>query len=81
MQLSILTPVGKVFTGEVDSVTLPGLGGQFQILKGHAPLIAALQAGKVKVKTKGNLVVYQVKGGICEVINNKVSVLVEGVES
>ena len=49
MQLEIITPEIKVFSGEVDAVQFPGLDGSFQVLAGHAPIIAALQKGKVKV--------------------------------
>lgn len=49
MQLEIITPESKVFSGEVGAVQLPGLDGSFQVLKGHAPIISALQKGKVKV--------------------------------
>lgn len=81
MQLDILTPEGRIYSGEVESVILPGLGGKFQILKGHAPLIAALEPGKVKIKASGNAMEYQIKSGICEVINNKISVLTEGIDA
>jgi F-type H+-transporting ATPase subunit epsilon len=49
MHLEIITPETKIFTGEVDAVSLPGLDGWFQVLKGHAPIISALGKGKVKV--------------------------------
>jgi F-type H+-transporting ATPase subunit epsilon len=49
MQLEILTPESKVFSGEVLAVQLPGLDGSFQVLRGHAPIISALQKGIVKV--------------------------------
>lgn len=49
MQLEIITPEMKVFNGEVVAVQLPGLDGSFQVLKGHAPIISALQKGIVKV--------------------------------
>lgn len=49
MQLEIITPEFKVFSGEVVAVQLPGLDGSFQVLKGHAPVISALQKGVVKV--------------------------------
>lgn len=49
MQLEIITPEMKVFSGEVVAVQLPGLDGSFQVLKGHAPIISALQKGTVKV--------------------------------
>ena len=49
MQLEIITPEKKIFSGEVEAVQLPGLDGSFQVLKGHAPIISALQEGMVKV--------------------------------
>ena len=49
MYLEIITPETKIFSGEVEAVQLPGLDGSFQVLKGHAPIISALQGGKVKV--------------------------------
>jgi F-type H+-transporting ATPase subunit epsilon len=52
MQLEIITPESKVFSGEVDAVQLPGLDGLFQVLKGHAPIVSALTKGTVKVDLK-----------------------------
>lgn len=49
MQLEIITPESKVFSGTVEAVQLPGLDGSFQVLNGHAPIISALTKGKVKV--------------------------------
>lgn len=49
MYLEIITPESKVFSGSIESVSLPGINGSFQLLKGHAPIISALQKGKVKV--------------------------------
>lgn len=79
MQLDILTPEGKVFSGEADAVQLPGLDGLFQILNGHAPLIAALSSGVVKIENQGSKQTFNIKSGIVEVLHNKISVLTEGV--
>lgn len=49
MQLEIITPEAQVFAGKADAVQLPGLDGLFQILKGHAPIIAALGQGVIKI--------------------------------
>jgi len=49
MQLEIITPETKIFTGEVDAVLLPGLNGLFQVLNGHAPIISGLAEGEVKI--------------------------------
>lgn len=49
MQLEIITPEAKIFSGEASAVQFPGLDGSFQVLNGHAPIISALQEGQVKI--------------------------------
>jgi F-type H+-transporting ATPase subunit epsilon len=49
MHLEIITPEAKVFSGEANAVQLPGNDGVFQVLNNHAPIIAALNNGIVKV--------------------------------
>ncbi|WP_152270139.1 ATP synthase F1 subunit epsilon [Agriterribacter humi] len=80
MELEILTPERKLFSGEVYGVQLPGITGSFEILDKHAPLVSALGSGKIKVlKDKtGTTILYNINGGFAEVLNNKVAVLVEG---
>jgi F-type H+-transporting ATPase subunit epsilon len=81
MNLEILTPEKKLFNDEVYGVQLPGVGGLFEILEKHAPLVSALGQGKVKVlsdKAGNNIVTFQITGGFVEIINNKTTVLVEG---
>ena len=51
MTISVLTPDRTIFTGAVSSVTLPGTDGSFQLLDNHAPLVASLDAGRVKLLT------------------------------
>jgi F-type H+-transporting ATPase subunit epsilon len=77
MYLEIITPDKKVFSGEVISVKVPGTNGQFQVLKNHAPIISTLANGKVTVKTATETKIYDVKGGVVEVLKNKVVVLAE----
>lgn len=50
MQLEIVTPDKSLFKGEVDYVYCPGAHGSFGILNSHAPIIATLKNGEVKVK-------------------------------
>lgn len=80
MNLEILTPEKKLYSGEVYGVQMPGISGSFEVLDKHAPLVSALKAGRVKVlKDKQNhLVNFDIQGGFVEVLNNKVTVLVEG---
>lgn len=78
MNLEIITPGKEVFKGEVSLVQLPGLDGLFEVLANHAPLISALQAGKVKITDDQDQTQYfEINGGIVEVLNNKVLVLAE----
>ena len=82
MNLEILTPERKIFSGEVYGVQMPGISGSFEVLEKHAPLVSALKPGRLKVlKDKQNhFAHYNIQGGFVEVIDNKVSVLVEGAE-
>lgn len=81
MQIEILTPEKKLFTGDVYGVQLPGVNGSFEVLEKHAPMVSALGSGKVKIlldKT-GKSNSYSISGGFIEVLNNKVTVLLEAV--
>ena len=79
MYLEILTPDRKLFTGDVTSVKVPGSKGQFEVLKNHAPLISSLETmGQVRVITTENKTVYfDIKGGVIEVLKDKVIILTE----
>jgi F-type H+-transporting ATPase subunit epsilon len=80
MTLEILTPDKKVFEGEVNSVTLPGTMGSFEILNNHAPIISTLEDGKLVVRSaNGKDDVFLIKGGVVEANNNQVMVLAEGI--
>ena len=78
MYLEIITPDKKVFEGEVESAIFPGTDGFFQILNSHAALISTLGEGPITYSSKkeGKDSV-TVKGGVVEVLNNKVVALVE----
>ena len=80
MHLEILSPEKKIYSGEADGVQMPGVTGSFEVLNNHAPMIAALATGKMRVRTGKENTIYNIKGGFVEVQNNYVSVLVEGVE-
>jgi F-type H+-transporting ATPase subunit epsilon len=59
---------------------MPGISGSFEVLDKHAPLVSALKAGRVKVlrDKQNHTTSYDIQGGFVEVLNNKVTVLVEG---
>lgn len=78
MLLDIITPDEKLYTGEVTSVVLPGIDGELGVLNNHAPLITALKEGTIYIiKESGENESFETKGGIVEVLNNKVIVLAE----
>ncbi|OOQ58103.1 ATP synthase F1 subunit epsilon [Mucilaginibacter pedocola] len=79
MTLEILTPDKKVFEGDATSVTLPGALGSFEILNNHAPIISTLNDGKLTVREGGKEDIFFIKGGVVEALNNKVTVLAEGI--
>jgi len=80
MNLEILTPEKKLFSGEVYGVQMPGISGSFEVFEKHAPLVSALKAGRVKVlkDKQSHFSFFEIQGGFVEVLNNKVTVLVEG---
>jgi len=49
MFLEIVTPEAILFSSEVDSITVPGIDGDFQMLNNHAPIVSVLREGVVKV--------------------------------
>ncbi|MEM6644042.1 MAG: ATP synthase F1 subunit epsilon [Bacteroidota bacterium] len=82
MFLEIVTPEEKVFEGEVVQATFPGSDGSFQVLNNHAAMVSVLGKGDIKYQQeKQKEVRLLVEGGVVEVINNKVNVLVEKIFS
>jgi len=78
MTLEILTPETKLYSGDVYGVQLPGIEGSFEVLDRHAPLVAALGKGNIKVlETKTDFTNYKIESGFVEVLDNKTTVLVE----
>jgi F-type H+-transporting ATPase subunit epsilon len=51
MNITVLTPDREIFAGSIKSVKVPGVNGEFQILKNHAPIVSALSTGKVTIVT------------------------------
>ena len=78
MKLDITTPDKQLFSGEAILVQLPGLDGLFEVLKDHAPLVAALKKGQIKVELNdGQTEYYDINGGTVEVLKNNILVLAE----
>ena len=80
MKLEIITPDKKVYSGQVKLVQLPGITGLFEILNNHAPIISTLVKGKIKIEEEnGQMLYFEVDGGIVENKDNKIIVLAESV--
>ncbi|WP_276388737.1 F0F1 ATP synthase subunit epsilon [Eudoraea chungangensis] len=92
MYLEIVSPEATLFSGEVESVTVPGVNGEFQMLQNHAPIVSLLQDGLVKIQ--GNIeldelhadkftkdaegkVSLPIKSGTIELNDNKLIVLAD----
>jgi len=78
MLLEIITPEKSLFKGEVSLVQLPGSTGSFEIMFNHAPMVATLKAGNVKIMDPEKKITYiEISGGTLEVENNTILILAE----
>ena len=76
--LSIISAESKVFEGKVENILVPGMVGDFLVLSNHAPCISSIRPGFLEYSEgTSDKQRYFVSGGIIEVINNNVSVLVD----
>ena len=92
MYLEIVSPEATLFAGEVISVTVPGINGEFQMLKDHAPIVSLLQEGNVQLEGKVTIeeayerkfsknsngkTILPISSGTIEMKDNKVIVLAD----
>ena len=78
MRVEIISPEKRLYCGDAESVTLPGVDGLFSILDNHAPLISILKKGKISYKAPNHdAAVLDIEGGFVEVNNNRVIICVE----
>ncbi|MEN8815975.1 MAG: F0F1 ATP synthase subunit epsilon [Nonlabens sp.] len=91
MILEIVTPEMTLFKGEVESVSVPGIDGQFQMLDNHAPVVSLLANGSVKIfgnvqleesvaslfKQEDGTTNFAITGGVLEMKDNKAIVLAD----
>ena len=79
--LEVVTPEREVFSGEVERVTVPGSESSFGVLRNHAPIIAALDAGVLKIATaEGEELRFIVGGGFFQMADNRAQVLADSAE-
>ena len=79
--LQIVTPEREVYASQVESVTLPGMESSFGVLRNHAPLIAALEAGIVRiVDAELKEINLAIGGGFFQVAQNQAILLADSAE-
>ncbi len=79
MKLDIVTPLGRVFKGEISEATFPGSEGEFGVLDGHAPLVTNLKPGVITIKKPdGKKELIAINWGYVEVTPDHVNALVDG---
>ena len=75
--LSLVTPEGAVFEGEAQMLIVPGAAGELGILPRHAPLVAMLKAGEIRVKAGGDWQAFASGAGYFKVQRDRAIVLVD----
>lgn len=78
MQVKITKPDSTLFDGEASLLQLPGVDGQFEILQNHAPIIAALDKGSIRVVPVGaESISFNIRGGVLKGQKNNILILVQ----
>lgn len=80
--LQVLSPVKKIFDGEVERISLPSPTGEMEVLPRHMSIVTPLTFGEVSIKRNGGLVdVYTIGKGLFFISKNEASLLIEDVKS
>jgi F-type H+-transporting ATPase subunit epsilon len=77
LRVVVISPERTIYEGEADSVIAPAWDGELGILRGHAPLMALLGSGDLRVRRGSDTERFQVTGGFLQVVDNVVTVLSE----
>ena len=80
LEVHVVTPEQEVWTGEADFLVATAIDGEIGILPEHAPLLAALDVGRLSIDTGGGREEAAVDGGFLHVKDNRVDVLAEHAE-
>ncbi len=78
LRLSIVTPNGAIFNGDVKTVTLPGKEGEFGVLPGHASLVSSLTVGVIVIEKENTTEAIAINWGHVNVNETSVDVLADG---
>jgi F-type H+-transporting ATPase subunit epsilon len=77
LKVSVISPEAILFEGETDSMVAPAYDGEIGILTGHAPLMALLGNGELRLGAGGSGRRFTVAGGFLQVLNDDVRVVTE----
>ena len=80
IQCDIITQERTVFSGEVDSVNLPGAEGRMGVLPNHTALLTTLDFGEVIVRSAGQEEYFAIGGGFVEIQPDHVTILADSAE-
>ena len=80
LHISLIAPDRTVWDSNAEEVILPSSTGQLGILRGHAPLLTALDIGVMRVRTDKDWTPIVLMGGFAEVENDELTILVNGAE-
>ena len=80
LEVHVVTPEEEVWTGEADMVIATAIDGEIGVLPDHAPLLAALDVGRLSIDTGGSREEAAIDGGFLHVKDNRVDVLAEHAE-
>jgi F-type H+-transporting ATPase subunit epsilon len=75
--LSVVTPEGAAFDGEAERLVVPGADGEIGVLARHAPLVAMLKAGEIRIRTDGAWQSFAAGPGYFKVQRDRAIVLVD----
>lgn len=75
--LSLVTPDGAAYEGEAEMLIVPGVSGEIGVLARHAPLVAMLRAGEIRVKSNGEWRAFAAGPGYFKVQQDRALVLVD----
>ena len=77
MHLQVLTPNKKIFSEEIDELTVDTVNGQIGILPNHIQLVTRIKPGEMILKIKGKQQYFAITGGFLEVDKNKITILAD----
>ncbi len=81
IRCDIVSQDRQVYSGEADMIIVPGIQGEMGILPNHAPLLSTLKFGILKVRYKGQEIIFTISGGVIEVQPDLVTVMADAAEN